>query len=418
MCKSKSRSLVDVSVVVNRQHSMKQSLEYQESAVRMLAAITFVIFFQAYMVAPLIPTLATAFGASARAAGFVIPVYLIPYGIATLFWGLLSDRIGVAYVLYGSLAVFVLLTAVTATSQSLAQLIFWRGLTGLGASGVVPLALVLVGRLFPYEQRGRPLGWLFGAMAGGMAFGSTFGAILEPFISWRGVFVATSAAGLVLWLTLWRRRSSISALNVSVAGGWRKLLAGYRDLLHAPRGLRTYVYVFINALFHSGVFTWLAVYLKQRYGLGEIGIGLALLGYGIPGFFLGPAIGRAADRLGRARLLPAGIIVGALSAAALILNMPLIAAAFAFTFLSLGYDMAQPLLAGIVTTLGGSRPGQTMGLNVFALFVGFGVGSLLFGEALRFGFPAALALFATVQLAMGLLGFALFHGEHQAARPL
>ncbi len=67
----------------------------------------------------------------------------------------------------GSLVAFVLLTFLTATSQSIEALALWRLLTGLGASGVVPLALVLVARLFPYEKRGRPLGWLFGAMAGG-----------------------------------------------------------------------------------------------------------------------------------------------------------------------------------------------------------------------------------------------------------
>jgi hypothetical protein len=38
--------------------------------------------------------------------------------------------------------------------------------------------------------------------------------------------------------------------------------------------------------------------------------------------------------------------------------------------LSLGYDMTQPLFAGIVTSLGGERPGQAMRLNVFTLFVG------------------------------------------------
>lgn len=73
------------------------------------------------------------------------------------------------------------------------QLILWRLLTGLGASGVVPLALALMGHLFPYEPRGWPLGWLFGAMAGGMAVGSTFGALLEPFIGWRGGFLGVSA---------------------------------------------------------------------------------------------------------------------------------------------------------------------------------------------------------------------------------
>ncbi len=52
---------------------------------------------------------------------------------------------------------------------------------------------------------------------------------------------------------------------------------------------------------------------------GLVGIGLALLGYGIPGFLFGPAIGRLADRLGRSRLIPAGLILAGISAAALTL---------------------------------------------------------------------------------------------------
>ena len=115
-------------------------------------------------------------------------------------------------------------------------------------------------------------------------------------------------------------------------------------------------------------------------------MGLALLGYGVPGMILGPVIGRAADRFGRRRLVPAGLAVAALSAAVLIPNVPLLVAALAVTTLSLGYDMTQPLLAGIVTSLDPKRGGQAMGLNVFALFTGFGVGSFLFSEVLRAGF--------------------------------
>jgi predicted MFS family arabinose efflux permease len=77
-------------------------------------------------------------------------------------------------------------------------MILWRLITGLGASGVVPLALALIGALFPYAQRGRPLGLLFGAMAGGMAFGSTFGALVEPFIGWRALFLVISLLGPVV----------------------------------------------------------------------------------------------------------------------------------------------------------------------------------------------------------------------------
>jgi predicted MFS family arabinose efflux permease len=108
---------------------------------------------------------------------------------------------------------------------------------------------------------------------------------------------------------------------------------------------------------------------------------LALLGYGVPGFLLGPLIGRAADRWGRAKLLPIGLAVSAIAAAALMLGIPVILAPVVAAALSLGYDMTQPLFGGIVTSLGGKRSGQAMGLNVFTLFVGFGLGSLAFRRA-------------------------------------
>src|SRR5712692_11067490 len=159
------------------------------------------------------------------------------------------------------------------------------------------------------------------------------------------------------------------------------------------------------------------VHFARRYGLGEIGIGLALLGYGVPGFLLGPPIGRAADRWGRRWLVPAGLGTAAVAAGALILDVPLVVAALAVTMLSLGYDMTQPLLAGIVTALGGKRAGQAMGLNVFCLFTGFGLGSLLFGEALRLGFGPALAIFSAVQLAAAVAAIPLFRSETAPAGP-
>ena len=390
---------------------MLTTTDESERLLRALALATFIIFFQAYMVAPIIPVLSTSFGTSVQAVGVIVPAYLIPYGVTTLVFGLLADRIGIRCLLFASLVMFAVLTALTASAQSIGQLTLWRVLTGLGASCVVPLALVVIGGLYPYEQRGRPLGWLFGAMAGGMAFGLTFGAVLEPLLGWRGLFVLVALAAVGVFVVLLIHRSLISSTRKAVSETMGELFLGYRDLIGTPRGQRTYGYVFVNSIFHSGVFTWLGVYFEQRYGLGPVGIGVALLGYGIPGFLFGPLIGRAADRWGRARLLPIGLGLGALGAATLISNGPLILAVVAVTVLSLGYDMTQPLFGGIVTVLGGKRPGQAMGLNVFALFTGFGLGSLLFGEALRLGFGIALGIFVMVQTLATALSLRWFSAE-------
>jgi predicted MFS family arabinose efflux permease len=384
----------------------------REHLLRVLSAATFLIFFQAYMVAPLIPRLSDVFAVSSQTIGLIVPAYMIPYGVSTLFYGLLSDRLGRRRIMLASLLAFMILTALTATVQSAAQLILWRLLTGLGASGVVPLALALMGHLFPYEQRGRPLGWLFGAMAGGMAFGSTFGALLEPFIGWHGVFLGVSVLSAGVLGFLWPSQRLLGDAPAAPTGTIHDLFAAYGNLLRPGRGRRTYAYVLLNAVFHSGVFTWLGLYFTQRHGLGEVGIGLALLGYGVPGFVLGPPIGRAADRWGRRWLIPAGLGIAAIAAAVLMWDIPLMAAALAVTLLSLGYDMTQPLLAGIVTTLGGpQRGGQAMGLNVFTLFTGFGLGSLLFGAALSLGFGTALAIFSAVQLAAAMASVPLFRQE-------
>lgn len=388
----------------------------RERMLRVLSLATLVIFFQAFMVAPIIPRLSEVFGVSAQDVGLIVPAYLIPYGVATLVYGLLADRLGLWRIMAASLLAFAALTALTATARSVQELVLWRTLTGLGASGVVPLSLVLVARLYPYEQRGRPLGWLFGAMAGGMAFGSTVGAVLEPYIGWRALFVVLGVAGALLLAVMVPYRKLIGSAVQGVPGNFGALLRGYHELLGTARGRRTYAYVFVNSVFHSGVFTWLGLYLERRYSLGPVGIGIALVGYGIPGFVFGPLIGRVADRYGRGRLIPMGLALSALAAAVLVADVPLVAAVVVITVLSLGYDMTQPLFAGLVTSIGGKRPGQAMGLNVFMLFVGFGLGSLVFGEVLRHGFTPALGIFAVLEAIIALAAVVLFRAEKPAAQ--
>ena len=94
------------------------------------------------------------------------------------------------------------------------------------------------------------------------------------------------------------------------------------------------------------------------------------------------------------------------------LHLPVVAATLAVVILSLGYDMTQSLLAGIVTSLGGKQlGGQAMGLNVFTVFTGMGIGSYVFGEALRLGFGSALMIFSAVQLMATLAAIPLFASE-------
>src|SRR5260370_24497333 len=100
-----------------------QQINRRERLVRLLAGISLLIFFQAYMLAPMIPRLAILFGASTQMIGLAVPPYLIRYGLSTLFYGLLSDRIERRRIMYAPLFAFVALTALTVMSRHATHMI-------------------------------------------------------------------------------------------------------------------------------------------------------------------------------------------------------------------------------------------------------------------------------------------------------
>jgi predicted MFS family arabinose efflux permease len=69
----------------------------------LLSMAAALIFFQAYMIAPLIPKLSEIFGVSEQRIGLVVPAYMLVYGISILFYGALSDRVGRKRILHLSL---------------------------------------------------------------------------------------------------------------------------------------------------------------------------------------------------------------------------------------------------------------------------------------------------------------------------
>lgn len=362
-----------------------------------LTAAAFLIFAQAFMIAPLTPRLAQVLHTDTGTVGLAVPAYLIPYGLMTLIWGPLSGRLGRRPVILTSLAVFAALTALTAALSTAGPFILLRLITALGASAVVPVSLVLIGDLVPYARRGQALGWLFSGMAGGIATGSSAGALLEPVLGWQGLFLLVAALTVPLLGALASPKLLPRGLRAESTPSLRQVARGYAALLHIPRGRHTYAFVLLNAVLHAGVYSWMGLYLDRRFDLDSVAIGLTLLGYGVPGLLIGTTIGKFADRHGRRRLIPAGVAVGACSALLLAAPLPVLAVAFVVLILSLGYDMTQPPLAGIVTDLPGP-PELAVGLNVFTLFVGFGAGALLFQSLLALGFTTALLVFGGVAL--------------------
>ncbi|SEI50834.1 Predicted arabinose efflux permease, MFS family [Dyadobacter sp. SG02] len=378
--------------------------------VYIISLATFIIFFQGFMVAPMLPALAEYFGTTARHVSFIEPSYLLGYGLFTLFYAPLSDRIGRFRVIGLSLFLFSVLTTITALTGTINQMIFLRLLTGIGAAGVAPTTISWISDRYPYEQRGHALGIFFGAMAGGTAFGSSLGALLCSQVGWRYLFLCVAVAGFAIMVVIMMCKNWLFGDNLAGSAIKRNIWSSFGEILALHRARRTYFFVLINAMFHSGIFAWLGYYFYENFGLNEMEIGLALLGYGIPGLVLGPLIGKLADRLGRSKIIPSGILISSLTVLILSQNPGLTISCVLIGFLSLGFELSHPLFAAIITTFSANK-GAATGLFAFFLFTGYGLGSLLLSLIVGIGLPLAFEIYGICALLTAILAIPGFRHE-------
>lgn len=378
--------------------------------VYILSLATFIIMFQGFMVAPLLPTFSEQFGTTVRHVSFIEPAYLLGYGLFTLVYAPLSDRIGRFRIVAFCLVMFSLFTLLTAFVNGINQMIFLRLLTGIGAAGIAPTTISWISDTYPYEKRGHALGIFFGSVAGGTAFGASTGSFITSLIGWQWLFVGVAIIGLVVFSLILIKQNNIFGKRKAMAKTKDNILLSFGRILSTGRARRTYFYVLFNGMFHSGIFAWLGYFFYRNYGLNQLHIGLALLGYGIPGLLFGPLLGKLADRYGRNKIIPLGLFLGAVAVLLLSQHFSLVASCVLVALLSLGFDLSHPLFAAIVTTFS-SKKGAAIGLFAFFLFSGYGLGSLVLSLIVNIGLDRAFQLFGIGILVAAICSIFVFRKE-------
>jgi predicted MFS family arabinose efflux permease len=378
-----------------------------------MAAIAFLVFYSNYMIAPLIPALARGFGVHPFDLKWLIPGFSILYGVATLLYGILSDRLGRYPVLRVLLGFAAATTLAFSFAMSAHELVLLRLLSAVGTGGIATIALSIIGDRYPYVVQGRPMGRMFGAIAAGMGLGSSLGPLLNPLLGWRNEvrILALGFGTAACWIT---RRNNSKVFRCTKNDSLLGYALEYRCILDAPRGGRTLAFIFANGAFHGGIFAWLGVLLASRYHLGEIGIGLVFAGYGMPDLLFGFVIGSWGDRYGRRYVVPIGFLWASICALFLALHTTPLISALIITALSIGFDATHPLMSSITTSIDPKHRGQITGLATFANFAGMAIGALVFRRLMVPRFSTALVCFACVESVVGALAFYAFRAEAPA----
>ena len=82
-------------------------------------------------------------------------------------------------------------------ANTMTQLILARGLQGIGAGGIMPLAFILIGEMFSLEQRTKMQGFFSGVWGVSSIVGPLLGGFLVESLSWRWVFYINVLPGLI-----------------------------------------------------------------------------------------------------------------------------------------------------------------------------------------------------------------------------
>lgn len=127
---------------------------------------------------------------------WVTTSYLLASTVMVPIYGKLSDILGRKPILMFSLSLFLVGSWLSGASQTMTALILFRGLQGLGAGGLMSIAIAIVGDLFTPRERAKWQG-VTGAVFG-LAFilGPTAGGWITDHLSWRWVFYVNMPLGL------------------------------------------------------------------------------------------------------------------------------------------------------------------------------------------------------------------------------
>ncbi len=156
---------------------------------------------------------------------WVASIYLLTSTISMPFYGRLADVWGRKRVLMLAIGVFAagsLLAALTGyVFRSMPALIVFRGIQGLGAGGIMPVVLTIIGDIFTIEERAKIQG-LFSAVWGTASLaGPALGALLVHTLGWPSIFWINLPAGflgLVVLIAYYHDNQKPHSLDLDLPG--------------------------------------------------------------------------------------------------------------------------------------------------------------------------------------------------------
>jgi EmrB/QacA subfamily drug resistance transporter len=151
---------------------------------------------EATVVGTAMPTVVSTLGGLAHYS-WVFSAYLLSSTASVPIWGRLSDLYGRRRMYLTGVVIFLVGSALCGIATDMFQLIAARVLQGLGAGGIIPLSMTIVGELYTLKERPRTQALFSGVWGLASIAGPLVGGYVTDFLHWRWVFFLNIPFGLL-----------------------------------------------------------------------------------------------------------------------------------------------------------------------------------------------------------------------------
>lgn len=358
-----------------------------------LLAVSFVLYTDDYVIAGILPEIATDLGVTEGQAGQLVTAFSATVAVAAPVAAVALARVPPRRLFLVALIIFAGANLGAVVASSFGVLMVLRMVAAAAAASVTPAIFAFAASHAPAGKTGRYLATVSLGVTGSIALGVPLGTWIGGAFGWRATFLAVAVAGML----------ALIGVLLTVPGGGRgdrspRLSEQLRSLTRAPIA----VSLAANCLLMAGtmmVLTYLAPYLSATAGAGveERGVAFGLSGFaGMAGIWLG---GQVADRWGpgRALFFGIGVIIAAMVAMWAMWAFRPVPIWLVLIVTTVWGGMAfwnSPAIQMRLHTLAGPLAGQALALNASGTYLGIAFGAAVGGVVLTEAGPGILPLAA------------------------
>src|SRR4029453_17661642 len=238
------------------QDSSKPSASKRNLAVAGVMLVIFLFAIDATIVSTSMPTIVARLG-GLELYSWVFSIYMLTSALTTPVFGKLADLYSKRRLMLIGIAIFLIGSTLCGLAQSMEAMIVFRAIQGLGGGAIYALSFIVIGVIFPADQRAKMQGIISGIWGVASVLGPLAGGVIVEYTSWRWIFfvnlplIVVATALIVIGLKEAQgeqRRHKLDVTGaVTLLAGLLLVFYALAQSAHAHRALTGQTAVFLGA---------------------------------------------------------------------------------------------------------------------------------------------------------------------------